>query len=82
MVQIYTRQDVAFVSQPEKQLRGFARITLEPQQSGVARILIDRDSLSYHDRHGIKQQAQGTLSIMAGLNSRDVQSVKYMLPNP
>ena len=82
VVQIYTRQDVAFVSQPEKQLRGFARITLEPQQSGVARILIDRDSLSYHDRHGIKQQAQGTLSIMAGLNSRDVQSVKYMLPNP
>ena len=80
LVQVYTRQDVAAVSQPEKQLRGFARITLERGASGVAKINIPLESLIYHDGAGTAHAPAGTLTIMAGLNAQETQQVKITLP--
>ena len=80
LVQAYTRQDVAVVSQPEKQLRGFTRITLERGQSGMATINIPLESLRYHDGTGTLHEAEGNITIMTGLNAQETRQTKITLP--
>ena len=80
LVQVYTRQDVAAVSQPEKQLRGFTRITLERGQTGLATITIPLESLSYHDGAGTPRAPEGNITIMTGLNANDTRQAKITLP--
>ena len=82
LVQVYTRQDVAAVSQPEKQLRGFVRVTLDSGQQGMAHLTIPLESLSYHDSAGRHHAPEGRITIMTGLNAQDTEQTTITLQSP
>ncbi len=47
VVQMYVRNTTASVSRPERELKGFAKVELEPGQSTTVIVSLDRRSLAY-----------------------------------
>ena len=74
LVQLYTRQRLAAVSQPEKQLRGFARLHLDPGEQADAVIILNRDDLSYWSTDITRQPAKGWIDIMTGPSAAETKA--------
>jgi beta-glucosidase len=49
IVQLYVRDLVASVTRPVKELKGFQRISLQPQASQIVRLTVPVDQLGFHD---------------------------------
>jgi beta-glucosidase len=49
VVQLYVAPRAARLSRPHKELKGFAKVRLEPGESGVAEIVLDDRSFAYWD---------------------------------
>jgi beta-glucosidase len=49
VVQLYVAPRAACLSRPHKELKGFAKVRLEPGESGVAEIVLDDRSFAYWD---------------------------------
>jgi hypothetical protein len=74
LVQLYTHQRLAAISQPEKQLRGFTRLYLNPGEQTDAIITLKRDELSYWSSETIRQPAQGWIDVMTGPNAGETMA--------
>ncbi len=71
---MYVRNTTASVSRPERELKGFAKVELEPGQSTTVIVSLDRRSLAYWDdqRHSWVAEA-GEYEVEIGASSRNIR---------
>ncbi|MGH7812816.1 MAG: beta-glucosidase [Candidatus Binataceae bacterium] len=73
IVQIYVSMEGGKVQRAPKDLRGFARLHLEPGETGRATFTIAPRDLAYYDAGARQWRAEaGTYSVKIGPNSRDL----------
>jgi beta-glucosidase len=73
VVQLYIRDVVASVTRPVKELKGFRRVTLEPNEMKRLEFVIGTDDLAFYDRHMRKTVEPGEFEIMVGSSSEDIR---------
>jgi beta-glucosidase len=75
IVQLYVRDVEASVHRPEKELKAFARVQLEPGQTAVVPFLLDRRALSFWDTTTSSWRAEpGQFEVLVGASSADIRS--------
>jgi beta-glucosidase len=77
VVQLYVRDDVATVTRPVKELRGFRRITLEPKQTRTVTFTLGPDDLAFHGADMKRVVEPGSFTVFVGTSSADVQEVRF-----
>jgi len=73
VVQLYIRDVVASVTRPVKELKGFKRVTLEPNEMKRLEFVFSTDDLAFYDRHMRKTVEPGEFEIMVGSSSEDIR---------
>ncbi|MCX6283948.1 MAG: glycoside hydrolase family 3 C-terminal domain-containing protein, partial [Bacteroidetes bacterium] len=74
VVQLYIGDDHSKVHRPIKELKGFARVSLEPGQEKKVIMTLNSRSFSYYDTAGKKWKYEpGSFEIMAGSSSADIR---------
>lgn len=69
VVQLYVRDDIASVTRPVKELRGFERITLEPGEQRTVRFELPVQSLGFADAAGNYVVEPGRFTVWIGPDS-------------
>ncbi len=77
VVQLYVRDKVGSVTRPVKELRGFERITLKPQERRTITFTLMPEHLAFYDREMKKVVEPGEFEIAVGPNS--VELIKTIL---
>lgn len=73
VVQVYVGDDVASVARPPRELKGFAKVRLEPGASERVTITLDQRAFSYWSIvHGRWVVEAGSFTISVGNSSRDL----------
>ncbi len=70
VVQLYVRDEVASVSRPVRQLRGFRRIHLAPGERTTVAFSLTGDDLAFRDRALRRVVEPGTFRVFVGASSR------------
>ncbi|WP_262480868.1 fibronectin type III-like domain-contianing protein [Algibacter lectus] len=78
MVQLYIRDELASVSRPIKELKGFKRITLNPGDSQNVTFKLDPEALSMLDKDMKRLVEAGDFRIMVGASSKDIRLRKIL----
>ncbi|MBQ9712690.1 MAG: fibronectin type III-like domain-contianing protein, partial [Bacteroidales bacterium] len=81
VVQLYISDSEASVKRPEKELKGFGKVYLEPGQTAEVKMTIDSSALSFFDAssHSWVAESEEFTALIAS-SSRDVKgSVKFNL---
>jgi beta-glucosidase len=73
VVQLYVRDLVSSVTTYEKSLRGFARVTLAPQQTRTITFILKSSDLSLWDRNMRFILEPGAFRVMVGSSSEDIR---------
>ena len=71
VVQMYVRDDVASVSRPVRELRGFERITVEPGQSRTVSFTLGPEDLAFYDQRMQRVVEPGFFTVWVGASSAD-----------
>lgn len=73
VVQVYVRDLASSVARPDRELKGFAKVHLEPNQSHALTMTLDRRAFAFWDvdAHGWRVEP-GTFEILVGSSSRDI----------
>ena len=71
VVQLYIRDCVSSVTRPLKELKGFAKVALEPGETKTITLPIACDSLAFFDLNMEYVVEPGDFTIMVGTSSRD-----------
>ena len=79
IVQLYINDIYSSVTTPSKELKGFARVTLEPEERRTAEITIPVSSLSLIDCNNKVLVEAGEFEIMIGSSSRDEDLLKTII---
>jgi beta-glucosidase len=82
VVQVYVHQANPRLSRPVKELKGFQKVLLEPNQKRTVSIPLDRRAFAYYDpaQHGWVSE-KGAYTVMVGASSRDIrQQAEFNLP--
>lgn len=79
VVQMYIRDKVASISRPVKELKGFKKIYLDPGEQQEVTFTITPDLLMFYNDHLDYVLEPGEFEVMVGTNSRDVQTVNFVL---
>ena len=79
VVQLYIRDKFASVVRPIKELKGFKKIKLQPNEEKKVTFVIDEEMLKFHTASGKFKAEKGEFELMLGFNSRDIKTVKFML---
>ena len=75
VVQLYISDKEASVMRPEKELKGFAKVELEPGQTKEVSFVIDAEALSFFDDKKHEWVAeQGEFEALVGAASDDIKS--------
>ena len=77
VVQLYVRDDVASVTRPLQELRGFQRVTLEPGERRTLTFTIGTPALAFHDAEGRYVVEPGTFTVFVGGSSVDVRETRF-----
>lgn len=77
VVQLYVRDDVASVTRPVKQLRGFQRVALKPGESKVVTFALGFDDLSMLDDRMQRVVEPGTFTVFVGGSSEATREAKF-----
>ena len=73
VVQVYVATDAGPVRRPARELRAFAKVALEPGESQVVRLDLDRRAFAYWDvREGGWVVAPGTYTVQIGASAAEV----------
>jgi beta-glucosidase len=76
IVQLYIRDVKSKVQRPEKELKGFAKVSLEPGESKNVSFKITQEALAYYDDLQHKWVAEpGEFVVLIGADSRDIRGV-------
>lgn len=73
VVQLYLNQGLSSVVQPERQLKAFKRITLEPGETRTVTLHLDYDDLAIVDANMKWTVEPGTYHILIGTSSNDIR---------
>ena len=71
VVQLYIRDEVASVIRPDRQLKGFTRVRLEPGQTKTVSFEVGREELCFYGPDGEWIVEPGDFTVMTPPNSRD-----------
>jgi beta-glucosidase len=71
VVQLYVRDDVASVTRPVRELRGFERISLDPGQSRTVSFTLRPDDLAFYDQRMQRVVEPGVFTVWVGASSAD-----------
>ena len=82
VAQLYIHQQVASVTRPVKQLRGFRRVSLEPGQKVTVDFALRPEDLSLLDINMNPTVEPGVFDLMVGANSAETTSVALEVANP
>ena len=66
-------------TRPVKELKGFERIELEPDESRVVTFTLDASDLAFYTARGVWAAEPGEFDVSIGTNSVDVQSARFTL---
>lgn len=79
VVQLYIHDHVAGISRPQKELKGFERVTLKAGESVIVKFNITDELLGYYNSELKWVVEPGDFTLMVGADSRNVQSVLFTL---
>lgn len=79
IVQLYIRDMVGSVSRPVKELKGFERIHLQKGETKTVHFTIDEEKLKFYNSDLQYVSEPGEFQLMVGPNSRDVQTLSFVL---
>ena len=77
VVQLYLRDDVASVTRPVRELRGFQRVELQPGESREVEFTLGFEDLSLYDADMRRVVEPGTFTVFAGGSSEATQSARF-----
>jgi beta-glucosidase len=72
-VQLYIQDVISSVSTPVKELKGFAKVALEPGQTRTVTFTLTPDELALLDRHLERVVEPGEFKVMIGASSEDIR---------
>lgn len=73
VVQIYIRDQVSSVARPVKQLVGFARVTLDVNETKIVKFKISIKQLAFHDLNMDQIVEPGKMEVFIGASSQDIR---------
>lgn len=73
VVQLYIRDPLASVTRPNRELQGFARVTLYPGERKTVSFTVRMSQLAFRDRHGQWKTEEGDMEILIGSASDDIR---------
>jgi Fibronectin type III-like domain len=79
VVQLYLRDDVATITRPVKELRGFRRISLEPGESRNVAFVLHSSDLSFYGPDLRRTVEPGTFTVFVGTSSAVVREAHFEL---
>lgn len=79
IVQWYIQDNIAKVSRPVKQLKGYEKVTLKAGESVTVTFSVEGDMLSYLQPNGSFDADPGMFTLFVGPNSRDVLAKSFEL---
>jgi beta-glucosidase len=81
VVQLYVSDLKSSLPRPPKELKGFAKVSLEPEQSETVTFTLDERALSFYDPHMHAWVAEpGEFRVLTGSSSRDIRlKAKFVL---
>lgn len=74
VVQMYIRDKVSSVTRPVKELKGFARVTLQPGETKTVSLPITPEALRFYNLDMERVVEPGEFDIMVGNSSQNVQT--------
>jgi beta-glucosidase len=75
VVQLYVGDDEASVARPPKELKGFAKVFLQPGETRRVHIELDERAFSFWDPLAEQWRLEpGRFSLLAGSSSRDIRA--------
>ncbi|CAY74947.1 beta-D-glucoside glucohydrolase, periplasmic [Erwinia pyrifoliae DSM 12163] len=77
VVQLYLRDEVASISRPVKELKGFKRIMLQPGESQTVTFPIDASALKFWNAKMQHVAEPGQFSVMIGLDSVRTHNAEF-----
>ncbi|MDN5211844.1 glycoside hydrolase family 3 N-terminal domain-containing protein [Fulvivirgaceae bacterium BMA12] len=79
VVQLYTRDLVGSVTRPVKELKGFEKITLAPDESKTVEFSLSTDDLAFYTRDMSYKAEPGEFKVYVGGNSAEVLTAPFSL---
>jgi len=73
VVQLYVRDDYSSVVTWEKELRGFARVALQPGETRTVKFTLTPEHLALYDRDNRWTVEPGRFTVMVGASSEDIR---------
>ncbi len=75
IVQVYVRDEQASLGRPEKELKAFAKVQLEPGERKTVTLSLARDALAYYDDLPHEWVAEaGEFEVLVGASSQDIRA--------
>jgi len=81
VVQLYIRDVVASITRPIKELKGFKKIKLKPNEKRNIQFEITSDMLEFYDINMNKIVEDGEFEIMIGGNSQELHKISFIVTN-
>ena len=75
VVQLYVRDPESKLVRPEKELKGFAKLLLQPGETRTATLSLDREALAYYDDlAGCWVAEAGAFEALLGVDAADIRA--------
>ncbi|HVO42037.1 MAG TPA: glycoside hydrolase family 3 C-terminal domain-containing protein, partial [Aggregatilineales bacterium] len=76
VVQVYVHDAESALSRPPKELKGFAKVMLQPGESKTVTFTLDRRAFAFYDPNQKQWRVEpGRFDILVGSSSRDIRAV-------
>jgi beta-glucosidase len=82
VVQLYVRDDVASLTRPVKELRGFRRLSLKPGETNTVRFVLNDHDLAFYDPAMRRVVEPGRFTVYVGSSSDAVKEARFELTTP
>jgi beta-glucosidase len=82
VVQLYVQDEVASVTRPLKQLKGFNRVTLQPGERRTMTFRLRADDLAFYDAAVRRVTEPGFFKVFVGTSSASVREARFELLGP
>jgi beta-glucosidase len=79
VVQMYIQDEVASVTRPLKQLKGFSRITLQPRERRTVSFRLRSDDLAFYDAAARRVVEPGFFKVFVGTSSASLREARFEL---
>jgi len=79
VVQLYIHDKVSIGTRPEKELKDFARISLQPGETKTVTFTVSPDKLEYYNLDLEKVIEPGEFEVLVGSNSEELNTVSFMV---